>query len=236
MLLKQRGSSSIKVIDFGSSCYSHRKVYTYIQSRFYRSPEVILGLSYGTPIDMWSLGKSSLNFFYCCCFPSESIQPDRANGVGIYIYSFAIECEMRMFIHSHSLSVFVPFSVADSLITKWCHAMTLTNYLLWRWRWYTLASRLITGCILAELYTGYPIFPGENEVEQLACIMEVLNVPPEDVINQASRRRLFFDSRGNPRCITNSKNRKRKPGSKPLAQALRCNDPVFVDFVSRCLE
>ena len=56
VLLKQRGSSSIKVIDFGSSCYSHRKVYTYIQSRFYRSPEVILGLSYGTPIDMWSLG------------------------------------------------------------------------------------------------------------------------------------------------------------------------------------
>lgn len=58
MLLKQRGSSSIKVIDFGSSCYSHRKVYTYIQSRFYRSPEVILGLSYGTPIDMWSLGMA----------------------------------------------------------------------------------------------------------------------------------------------------------------------------------
>lgn len=29
------------------------------------------------------------------------------------------------------------------------------------------------GCILAELYTGYPIFPGENEVEQLACVMEV---------------------------------------------------------------
>ena len=28
------------------------------------------------------------------------------------------------------------------------------------------------GCILAELYTGYPLFPGENEVEQLACIME----------------------------------------------------------------
>lgn len=60
VLLKQRGSSSIKVIDFGSSCYSHRKVYTYIQSRFYRSPEVILGLSYGTPIDMWSLGKFPL--------------------------------------------------------------------------------------------------------------------------------------------------------------------------------
>lgn len=66
--------------------------------------------------------------------------------------------------------------------------------------------------------------------------MEVLNVPPEDVLSQASRRRLFFDSRGNPRCITNSKNRKRKPGTKPLAQVLRCNDPLFVDFVSKCLE
>ncbi|KAJ1558854.1 Dual specificity tyrosine-phosphorylation-regulated kinase [Nowakowskiella sp. JEL0078] len=33
----------IKVIDFGSSCFEHEKVYTYVQSRFYRSPEVILG-------------------------------------------------------------------------------------------------------------------------------------------------------------------------------------------------
>ena len=58
VLLKSRGSSSIKIIDFGSSCYSHQRVYTYIQSRFYRSPEVILGLPYGTPIDMWSLGTN----------------------------------------------------------------------------------------------------------------------------------------------------------------------------------
>lgn len=32
-----------QVIDFGSSCFDHERVYTYIQSRFYRSPEVILG-------------------------------------------------------------------------------------------------------------------------------------------------------------------------------------------------
>lgn len=31
-------------------------VYTYIQSRFYRSPEVILGMNYAMAIDMWSLG------------------------------------------------------------------------------------------------------------------------------------------------------------------------------------
>ena len=30
-------------------------MYSYIQSRFYRSPEVMLGLRYGTAIDMWSL-------------------------------------------------------------------------------------------------------------------------------------------------------------------------------------
>jgi serine/threonine protein kinase len=34
------------------------------------------------------------------------------------------------------------------------------------------------GCILSELYTGYPLFAGENEVEQMQCIMEVLGVPP----------------------------------------------------------
>ena len=56
ILLKQQGRSGIKVIDFGSSCYEHQRVYTYIQSRFYRAPEVILGARYGMPIDMWSLG------------------------------------------------------------------------------------------------------------------------------------------------------------------------------------
>jgi dual specificity tyrosine-phosphorylation-regulated kinase 2/3/4 len=56
VLLKHRGSSTIKVIDFGSSCYTHQRIYTYIQSRFYRSPEVVLGLPYGPAIDMWSFG------------------------------------------------------------------------------------------------------------------------------------------------------------------------------------
>mmetsp|Transcript_3674 Transcript_3674/g.5817 ORF Transcript_3674/g.5817 Transcript_3674/m.5817 type:complete len:197 (+) Transcript_3674:1-591(+) len=31
-------------------------MYSYIQSRFYRSPEVMLGLPYAVSIDMWSLG------------------------------------------------------------------------------------------------------------------------------------------------------------------------------------
>ncbi|KAG8726990.1 hypothetical protein FRC10_006514 [Ceratobasidium sp. 414] len=48
------------------------------------------------------------------------------------------------------------------------------------------------GCILAELYTGFPIFPGENEQEQLSCIVEVLGVPDKELINRSSRKRLFF--------------------------------------------
>ncbi|KAF8682481.1 Protein tyrosine kinase [Rhizoctonia solani] len=146
VLLLHPAKSALKVIDFGSSCFEHEKVYTYIQSRFYRSPEVILGMNYHMAIDMWSLG-----------------------------------------------------------------------------------------CILAELYTGFPIFPGENEQEQLACIMEVLGVPDKDLVNRSSRKRLFFESNGQPRPVVNSKGRRRRPGSKTLAQVLRCDDELFIDFIAKCL-
>ncbi|EJF62485.1 kinase-like protein [Dichomitus squalens LYAD-421 SS1] len=147
VLLRHPAKSAIKVIDFGSSCFEHEKIYTYIQSRFYRSPEVILGMNYHMAIDMWSLG-----------------------------------------------------------------------------------------CIMAELYTGFPIFPGENEQEQLACIMEVLGVPDKDFINRSSRKRLFFDTTGAPRPVVNSKGKRRRPGTKTLAQALKNPaDDMFVDFISKCL-
>lgn len=47
---------SIKLIDFGCCCYANHTLFTYIQSRFYRAPEVILGLDYGQSIDIWSIG------------------------------------------------------------------------------------------------------------------------------------------------------------------------------------
>ncbi|KAK6363843.1 dual-specificity tyrosine-(Y)-phosphorylation regulated kinase [Orbilia blumenaviensis] len=146
ILLAHPMQSDIKVIDFGSSCLEHEKVYTYIQSRFYRSPEVILGMTYGLPIDMWSLG-----------------------------------------------------------------------------------------CILAELFTGYPIFPGENEQEQLACIMEVFGPPEKHLIEKSSRKKLFFDSFGKPRMIVSSKGRRRRPSSKTLQQAIKCDDEAFLDFLAGCL-
>ena len=54
----KRGSSKvqIRVIDFGLSCYEDKRIYTYIQSRIYRAPEIMLGIPYTSQIDMWSLG------------------------------------------------------------------------------------------------------------------------------------------------------------------------------------
>lgn len=137
----------VEIIDFGSACKVNEKVFSYIQSRFYRSPEVILGLDYNTAIDMWSLG-----------------------------------------------------------------------------------------CILIELYTGYPLFPGENEQDQLHCIMEVCGLPPSHILTKATRRRLFFDSNKNPRPYTNSRGRSRKPLAKTLFDITRTADSEFLNFVQACLD
>ena len=86
ILLCNPKRSAIKIVDFGSSCQLGQRVrlsklwgfhllfimldrrvlnavsilrlqiYQYIQSRFYRSPEVLLGIPYDLAIDMWSLG------------------------------------------------------------------------------------------------------------------------------------------------------------------------------------
>ncbi|XP_012687475.1 dual specificity tyrosine-phosphorylation-regulated kinase 3 [Clupea harengus] len=164
ILLKQQGRSGIKVIDFGSSCFDHQRVYTYIQSRFYRAPEVILGSRYGMPIDMWSFG-----------------------------------------------------------------------------------------CILAELLTGYPLFPGEDEGDQLACMMEILGMPPQKLLEQSKRAKNFINSKGHPRYCTAStlangavvlngtRSRRGKmrgpPGSKEWVTVLKgSDDPTFIDFLKKCLD
>ncbi|XP_054169030.1 dual specificity tyrosine-phosphorylation-regulated kinase 2-like [Oppia nitens] len=164
VLLKQQGRSGIKVIDFGSSCFENQRVYTYIQSRFYRAPEVILGAKYGMPIDMWSLG-----------------------------------------------------------------------------------------CILAELATGYPLLPGEDEFDQLACIIELLGMPPQKLLDQSKRVKNFISSKGLPRYCTSTplsdgsvvvnggRSRRGKhrgpPASKDWSLALKgCDDEYFIDFIKKCLE
>lgn len=64
VLLESAVGTRCKVIDFGSACFEERTVYSYIQSRFYRSPEVLLGASrYTSRVDMWSLGCLAAELF-----------------------------------------------------------------------------------------------------------------------------------------------------------------------------
>lgn len=63
VLLVSPDSPELKVIDFGSACEETHTVYTYIQSRFYRAPEVLMGIPYSTSIDMWSFGCVVAEFF-----------------------------------------------------------------------------------------------------------------------------------------------------------------------------
>jgi len=55
ILLVDSWKSAIKIIDFGSGCFLGQQLYTYIQSRYYRAPEIILGVDYDCAIDMWSM-------------------------------------------------------------------------------------------------------------------------------------------------------------------------------------
>ena len=56
ILISDIDENKIKIIDFGLSCFSGTDITTYVQSRYYRAPEIILGLDFSNQIDMWSLG------------------------------------------------------------------------------------------------------------------------------------------------------------------------------------
>uniref|UniRef100_A0A2P2MPD9 dual-specificity kinase n=1 Tax=Rhizophora mucronata TaxID=61149 RepID=A0A2P2MPD9_RHIMU len=49
-------SSAIKVIDFGSTTYERQDQNYIVSTRHYRAPEVILGLGWSYPCDVWSIG------------------------------------------------------------------------------------------------------------------------------------------------------------------------------------
>lgn len=94
----------VKVIDFGSASHVSKAVCnTYLQSRYYRAPEIILGLPFCEAIDMWSLG-----------------------------------------------------------------------------------------CVVSELFLGWPLYPGSSEYDQIRYISQTQGVPPEHMLNNASKTTKFF--------------------------------------------
>merc|ERR1740128_303666 len=94
----------VKVIDFGSASHVSKAVCnTYLQSRYYRAPEIILGLPFCEAIDMWSLG-----------------------------------------------------------------------------------------CVVAELFLGWPLYPGSSEYDQIRYISQTQGLPAEHMLNNASKTVKFF--------------------------------------------
>jgi dual specificity tyrosine-phosphorylation-regulated kinase 2/3/4 len=112
ILYSDESKGFIKIIDFGSSCSRSEEGYSYVQSRFYRAPEVILGLPYDNQVDMWSLG-----------------------------------------------------------------------------------------CIIAELYSGRPLFPGTDENEMLEFVALICGIVPQHMIDKGKKRDKFFNTDNGYRII-----------------------------------
>ncbi|XP_074601246.1 pre-mRNA processing factor 4 kinase [Brevipalpus obovatus] len=56
-ILVDSSQKVLKLCDFGSASLAHEEEITpYLVSRFYRAPEIILGMNYDFNIDMWSVG------------------------------------------------------------------------------------------------------------------------------------------------------------------------------------
>lgn len=146
VLMIPNSTNDVKVIDFGSSCIVGNQIYEYIQSRFYRAPEVILGASYGPPMDIWSFA-----------------------------------------------------------------------------------------CIVAEMMTGHPLFPGEDENEQMQMYMEVLGAPPRALIEKCPRSKYFFTPDFKPVMSTINR-RRRKVGGSTLRLMTHISDNLLIDLLSKCLE
>ncbi|XP_066527303.1 homeodomain-interacting protein kinase 1 isoform X3 [Hoplias malabaricus] len=94
----------VKVIDFGSASHVSKAVCsTYLQSRYYRAPEIILGLPFCEAIDMWSLG-----------------------------------------------------------------------------------------CVIAELFLGWPLYPGASEYDQIRYISQTQGLPAEYLLSAGTKTSRFF--------------------------------------------
>jgi dual specificity tyrosine-phosphorylation-regulated kinase 2/3/4 len=92
------------------------------------------------------------------------------------------------------------------------------------------------GCVLAELHMGRPLFPGDNDVDQLARIMEILGPPPMHVVERSQKRNIFFEGETNrPRIVPNLHGKRRRPGTRSLKNLVQTKDEVFLSFLEGCL-
>lgn len=77
--------------------------------------------------------------------------------------------------------------------------------------------------------------PGENEHQQLLCMMEILGLPPQYLVQAAPRANVFFDTGMQPLIVPNARGLRRYPGSTDLRTAVGCTDPALLSFLQACL-
>ena len=80
------------------------------------------------------------------------------------------------------------------------------------------------GCILAEMLSGKPLFPGRDYHHQLTLILDVLGTPTLDEFYAITTRR----SRDYIRALPFRKR-------KPFAQLFPNANPLAIDFLTRSL-
>lgn len=75
-MLVNEAKNVLKLADFGSACFAgENEITPYLVSRFYRAPEIMLGLPYDHALDMWSVG--------CCLYElytGKMLFPGRTNN------------------------------------------------------------------------------------------------------------------------------------------------------------
>ena len=82
------------------------------------------------------------------------------------------------------------------------------------------------GCVLFEISTLFPLFPGDNEIDQMQKIQNILGTPNQDVIN--SYKKHSFDHENDVNFISNKK------GSGFAKYMTHCSNEL-IDLISGLL-
>jgi homeodomain interacting protein kinase len=48
------------------------------------------------------------------------------------------------------------------------------------------------GCVIAELFLGWPLYPGSSEYDQIRYISQTQGLPAEHMLNSATKTSRFF--------------------------------------------
>lgn len=157
ILLKDSFSGEVKLIDFGSACFRNKTIYTYIQSRFYRSPEVILGFDYSESVDMWSLGCVAAELFLGLpLFPAAS-EHDLLSSISETIGHIPRE----MLMNARHTSKFYGYSAFDS--GKDPKLLTPAEFEALNMKKAPKGKQYFHHKYLADIINAYPMKPGLDE-------------------------------------------------------------------------